>query len=112
MDSHGQLWQQGKLRPKPVSAYFSTATQGGGQESIALTLMPYFVALGMVYVPLGYADPRVFSNDEVHGASAWGAGTLAGADGSRMPTELELGVAETHGNHFATVAAKLARSDI
>lgn len=112
MDSHGQLWQQGKLRGKPVGAYFSSASQGGGQESIGMSMFPYFVALGLVFVPLGYADPRVFTNDEVHGASAWGCGTFAGADGSRLPTELELGVAETHGNHFAMIASKLAPIDI
>jgi NAD(P)H dehydrogenase (quinone) len=62
----------------------------------------------MVFVPLGYADKKVFSFDEVHGASAYGAGTFAGGDGSRQPSQLELDVSETQGKLFAATAAKLA----
>jgi NAD(P)H dehydrogenase (quinone) len=75
-------------------------------------MFPYIAAMGMVYVPLGYADPSVFNNDEAHGASPWGSGTLAGSDGSRQPSTLELNVAESHGKHFATIAAKLAVMDV
>lgn len=32
----------------------------------------------------------MFSNDAVRGGGPWGAGTLAGADGSRQPAEVEL----------------------
>lgn len=62
----------------------------------------------MVYAPLGYVDPKVFSFDEVHGGSPWGSGTFAGPDGSRMPSDLEKAVAVTHGKHFAGITAKLA----
>jgi NAD(P)H dehydrogenase (quinone) len=62
----------------------------------------------MVFVPLGYVEPKVFSFDEVHGASAYGSGTFAGPDGSRKPSVLELEICETHGKHFAKIAAKLA----
>jgi NAD(P)H dehydrogenase (quinone) len=95
MDSTGSLWQKGALIGKPGGVFQSTATQGGGQETIGLSTVPFFVHHGMVFVPLGYRDAKVFSNDEVHGASAYGAGTFAGGDGSRMPSELELSVAET-----------------
>jgi NAD(P)H dehydrogenase (quinone) len=50
----------------------------------------------------------MFNNEEVHGGSAYGAGTLAGADGSRQPSQLELDIAESHGKHFASIASKLA----
>jgi len=71
-------------------------------------MISFFAHQGMVYVPLGYVDPKAFSFDEVHGGSAWGSGTYAGPDGSRMPSELELGIAESHGKHFAGIASKLA----
>ena len=64
--------------------------------------------MGLVFVPLGYVEPKVFTFDEIHGASPWGAGTFAGADGSRKPSELELEVCESHGKHFASITAKLA----
>ena len=63
---------------------------------------------GMIYVPVGYTYPSLFDNSQVHGGGPWGAGTIAGGDGSRQPTELELGLAKHQGIHFAKVAKKLA----
>jgi len=108
MDSTGSLWQSGKLVGKTGGCFFSTGTQGGGQETIGLTTVTFFAHHGMVFVPLGYADPKVFSHDEPHGASPYGSGTFAGSDGSRQPSELEKSVGESHGKHFATITAKLA----
>jgi len=69
----------------------------------------FFSHQGMVFVPMGYIEPKVFSYDEVHGASPYGCGTYAGPDGSRQPTDLEKEIAESHGKHFAGIAAKLAK---
>jgi NAD(P)H dehydrogenase (quinone) len=109
MDSTGQLWQQGALTGKAGGCYFSTATQGGGQETIGLTTVTFFTHHGMVFVPLGYVESKLFVMDEVHGSSPYGSGTFAGLDGSRMPSELELAVAETQGKNFTNIAAKLAK---
>ena len=64
---------------------------------------------GMVFVPLGYSTPKLFDMDAPHGGSPYGAGTLAGPDGSRQPSALEKDIAEAHGEHFGTIAAKLAK---
>lgn len=109
MDSTGGLWMKGALVGKAAGVFQSTGSQGGGQETIGLTIVPFFAHHGMVFVPLGYVDPKVMTHDEVHGASPYGSGTFAGADGSRMPSQLELDVCETHGKHFASIAAKLAK---
>ena len=109
MDATGSLWQEGALAGKAAGVFFSTGTQGGGQETIGLTIVTYFAHQGMVFVPLGFANPKVFSFDEVHGASAYGAGTFAKSDGSRQPSALEKEVAETQGKQFASIAAKLAK---
>jgi len=106
-DSTGGLWQKGGLVGKPVSCFFGTATQGGGQETSALTAYPNFVHHGMIIVPIGYTDPRLFSNEEVHGGSPYGAGTLSGGDGSRQPSKLELGVAEHQGKYVTGIANAL-----
>lgn len=45
--------------------------------------------------------------DVIHGGSAYGAGTFAGADGSRQPTSIELQIAEHQGLHFAQTATAL-----
>lgn len=105
-DATGSLWSSGALIGKPAGVFFSTAQQGGGQETIGLTLIPQLAHHGIIFVPLGYRDKRLFVNTEVHGGSPYGAGTIAD-DGSRQPSELELGVAETQGKSFAEIAAKL-----
>ena len=69
MDSTGGLWQKGALTGKAAGCFFSTGTQGGGQETMGLTTVTYFTHMGMVYVPLGYVDPKMFNMDEIHGAS-------------------------------------------
>lgn len=45
--------------------------------------------------------------NEITGGSPYGAGTLAGADGSRQPTANELAIARFQGRHVAEIAKKL-----
>ncbi|PVU87944.1 hypothetical protein BB561_006113 [Smittium simulii] len=109
-DSTGQLWASGALQGKMAATFFSTASQGGGQECTALSFLPNLVHHGMIYVPLGYANTNLFSVDEVVGGSPWGAGTVANGDGSRQPSEKELEIAVTQGERFAqTVAQYLSK---
>jgi len=107
-DSTGALWQKGALVGKLASVFFSTGTQGGGQETTALTSYVSFAHHGMIIVPIGYSDKRLFSMTETHGGSAYGAGTFSG-DGSRQPTEMELGIAEHQGKLVAGYAAKFKK---
>mmetsp|Transcript_14970 Transcript_14970/g.18214 ORF Transcript_14970/g.18214 Transcript_14970/m.18214 type:complete len:200 (+) Transcript_14970:52-651(+) len=108
LDATGSLWMQGKLVGKPAGIFFSTGTQGGGQETTALTFITQLTHHGMLFVPIGYSSPLIMNLDEIHGGSPYGAGTLAGADGSRMPSELELNVAKHQGSYFAGVVKKLS----
>jgi NAD(P)H dehydrogenase (quinone) len=107
-DSCGGLWAKGELVGKPAGIFFSTGTQGGGQETTSFTAVTFLAHQGMVFVPLGYRDPGLFNMEEIHGGSPWGAGTLAGADGSRQVSKLEKEVATTQGKSFAEVAKKLS----
>ncbi|KAF1331194.1 Nad quinone oxidoreductase, partial [Globisporangium splendens] len=108
LDSTGGLWQTGALVGKPAGIFFSTGTQGGGQETTAFTTLTYLAHQGLTFVPLGYRSPLLFNFEEIHGGSAWGAGTYAGPDGSRQPSKLELDVAKVQGESFAQVAKKLS----
>jgi NAD(P)H dehydrogenase (quinone) len=108
MDSTGSLWMSGALIGKAAGTFVSVGSQGGGQETVNLSMIPFLVHQGMVFVPLGFADKRMMSFDEVHGASGYGSGTFAGADGSRQPSDLEKSICEMHGKIFAKTAAKLA----
>ena len=108
MDATGGLWQNGKLVGKTAGVFQSTRTMQGGQESLAMNCMSFFAHQGMVFIPLGYIDPKAFSYEEIHGGSPWGSGTYAGPDGSRQPTSMELSIAENHGRHFAKLTAKIS----
>lgn len=108
-DATGQLWQTGALNGKFAAFFDGTATLGGGQETTAMTNMGHFVHHGMIYIPLGYGDSSLFNLTEVHGGSPWGAGCLSGADGSRQPSTLELGVAEYQGKRVAEIANRYKR---
>jgi NAD(P)H dehydrogenase (quinone) len=99
--------EKGALVGKPYGVFFSTATQVGGQETTVLTSLSNFTHHGMIFVPIGYSSPLLFNMDEVHGGSPWGAGTLAGPDGSRQPSQLEKDVATHQGKYFTGVAAAL-----
>lgn len=108
IDSTGGLWAEGKLYGKPAGAFVSTGTNGG-RETTIYNLLSTLTHHGMLYVPLGYkaAFGELTTLDEVHGSSPWGAGTVAGTDGSRQPSELELKVAKIQGEEFGAVVAKI-----
>ncbi|QPG77031.1 hypothetical protein FOA43_004428 [Brettanomyces nanus] len=108
-DGTGGLWANGALYHKPVGIFVSTGT-GSGREMTVVNTLSILAHHGMIFVPLGYAKcfADVANVTEPHGASAWGAGCLAGGDGSRKPSALELRVAKVQGEEFAKAASKLA----
>ena len=108
LDQAGGLWFQNKLVGKAASVFCSTATQHGGQESTILTFIPTILHLGMIYVGLPYTFSGQFGYEEVKGASPYGASTVAGGDGSRQPSAIELEAARFQGAHVAAIAAKLS----
>ncbi|AQK84267.1 NAD(P)H dehydrogenase (quinone) FQR1 [Zea mays] len=108
LDATGGLWQGQALAGKPAGVFLCTGTQGGGQETTALTAVTQLAHHGMLFVPVGYTfGAGMFGIDQVRGGSPYGAGTFAGADGSRTPTEVELAMARHQGTYFAGIAKKL-----
>jgi len=108
LDATGQLWANGSLVGKVGSVFASSATQHGGQESTILSFHTTLLHQGFVIVGLPYAFQGQMRVDEVSGGSPYGATTIAGGDGSRMPSENELEAARFQGKHVANIAAKLA----
>ncbi len=108
LDQAGGLWFQNKLVGKVASVFTSSATQHGGQESTILTFIPTLLHLGMIYVGLPYSFSGQFGHDEVKGSSPYGASTIAGGDGSRQPSAVELDAARFQGAHVAEIAAKVS----
>ncbi|KXJ89543.1 quinone oxidoreductase [Microdochium bolleyi] len=107
-DKTGKQWATGAFAGKMAGLFVSTASLGGGQESTCLAAMSTLAHHGIIYVPFGYskAYPDLVDLTEVHGGSAWGAGTFAGPDGSRQPSERELRIARIQGKSFYEIAQK------
>jgi NAD(P)H dehydrogenase (quinone) len=107
-DATGALWASGALYGKPAGVFVSTGTAGGGQELTVRSILSILTHHGIIYVPLGYRNTfaQLSNLSEVHGGSAWGAGTFAGGDGSRQATELELEVATIQGSSFYEIVKK------
>lgn len=109
LDQTGSLWAGNKLVGKVGSVFASTATQHGGQETTITSFHTTLLHLGMIIVGLPYSADGQKTMNEISGGTPYGATTLAGGDGSRMPSENELELARFQGRHVAEIAARLAR---
>jgi NAD(P)H dehydrogenase (quinone) len=109
LDQTGALWGKGALVGKVGSVFASTGTQHGGQETTITSFHSTLLHHGMVIVGVPYTEAGLTYMDNISGGTPYGATTLAGADGSRQPSENELKIARFQGKHVAEIATKLAR---
>lgn len=109
LDSTGSLWRERKLVGKVGSVFTSSGTQHGGQESTILSFHITLLHHGMIVVGLPYVFHGQSAMDSITGCSPYGASTIAGPDGSRMPSEDELAGARFQGQWVAEIARKLNR---
>ena len=107
LDQKGGLWFGGKLIGKVASVFTSTATQHGGHETTITSFHTNLLHHGMIIVGVPYSCKELMALDEVTGGSPYGAGTLAGGDGRRQPSENELAIARFQGTHVANIVNKL-----
>lgn len=107
LDQTGGLWMKGAFVGKVGSAFTSTATQHGGQETTLIGLIQTLLHHGMLIAGLPYAWAGQSRIDEVTGGSPYGATTITGGDGKRMPSENELEGARWQGRYVAETARKL-----
>lgn len=107
MDQAGGLWMTNALVGKAGSVFTSSATQHGGQETTITSFHSTLLHLGMVIVGVPYSEKRQMTVAEITGGSPYGASTIAGGDGSRMPSENELAIARFQGKHVAEITKKL-----
>ena len=106
IDRTGGLWTEGALIDKIGSVFTSSATQHGGQESTILSFHTTLLHHGMILVGVPYSETRQSTMDEITGGSPYGASTIAG-DGSRLPSENELGIARFQGKRVAEITERL-----
>ena len=101
IDSLGGLWFQGRLNGKAASAFASSSTNHGGNETTILSLYAPAAHLGMIIVPTGYADPILFEAGTPYGASS------VSENIAKPPSPSELAVARFQGRRVTDVAAAL-----
>jgi NAD(P)H dehydrogenase (quinone) len=107
LDRTGGLWVRGALTGKVGAAFTSSATQHGGQETTQFSIITNLLHLGLIIVGLPYSFKGQMTLGEIVGGSPYGASTIAGGDGSRQPSEIELAGARFQGDLVARTALKL-----
>jgi NAD(P)H dehydrogenase (quinone) len=107
LDQTGPLWMRGGLVGKIGSVFTATASQHGGQETTITSFHTTLLHHGMIIVGLPYTWAGNAQMNEISGGTPYGASTLAGADGSRLPSDNELEGARFQGRHVAGLAQRL-----
>ncbi len=108
LDQAGGLWARGALNGKVGAAFTSSASQHGGNETTLFSMITNLLHFGMVVVGLPYSHAGQMTLDEIAGGAPYGATTIAGADGRRLPSLIELAGARHQGALVARTAAKLS----
>jgi len=111
LDQTGGLWAQNAFVGKVGSVFTSTSTQHGGQETTLITFYITLLHLGMIVVGLPYSEVRQTTMSEITGGSPYGASSVSGASGGRMPSENELAMARFQGKHVASITSRLVNSN-
>ncbi|MND55332.1 NAD(P)H dehydrogenase (quinone) [compost metagenome] len=101
IDGLGGLWFAGKLNGKVGSVFGATSSKHGGNEATLLSIYGPMAHLGLIIVPLGYADPAMFKAGTPYGA------THVSHHDTLMPDEDHLAVAQYQGRRVASVARSL-----
>ena len=107
LDQAGGLWAKGALHGKVGAAFASSATRHGGNETTLFSIITNLLHFGMTIVGLPYSHVGQMTLEEIVGGAPYGATTVAGGDGSRQPSEIELQGARHQGELVAKLAGKV-----
>jgi NAD(P)H dehydrogenase (quinone) len=107
LDTAGGLWARGALNGKVGAAFTSSATQHGGNETTLFSILANLLHFGLVIVGLPYSHAGQMTLDEIVGGAPYGATTIAGGQGQRQPSQIDLAGARHQGELVAKTAAKL-----
>jgi NAD(P)H dehydrogenase (quinone) len=111
-DQTGGLWSQNAFVGKVGSAFTSSATQHGGQETTLISFYVTLLHLGMIVTGLPYTENRQTTMSEISGGSPYGAGSISGPSGGRMPSENELAMARFQGKHVTNITCRLVNTNV
>ncbi|NHF72045.1 NAD(P)H:quinone oxidoreductase [Paracoccus xiamenensis] len=111
-DTLGGLWAENALVGKVGAVFASTGSQHGGHEATLLSSHIPLMHFGMVVAGMPYTFSGQTEKDSIIGGAPYGAGTIAGGDGSLKPTETDLAGARFQGAHVARLAKALTTAEI
>lgn len=107
LDQAGGLWMSGALNGKVGGAFTSSASQHGGQETTLFSIITNLLHFGMTIIGLPYSHQGQMTLDEIVGGAPYGSTTIAGGQGQRQPSAIELAGARHQGELIARTANKL-----
>lgn len=105
IDQAGELWQEGRLADKPVTAFTSAFNRHGGSEATILSLGNVFYHWGALIVPPGYTDPVVYAA----GGNPYGTASVTGPTGDDS-NAAALEAATYQGRRLAQITTRLLAS--
>ena len=106
LDGTSELWLGGALIDKPATAFTSTSSLHGGQESTLLTMLVPLLHHGMVYAGLPYSEIELMETST--GGTPYGATHVAGKRSDRPLDEHERRLAQAQGHRLARLALALS----
>jgi NAD(P)H dehydrogenase (quinone) len=109
LDQLGELWMKNTFVSKVGSVFTSSNSQHGGQETTITSFHTTLFHLGMIIIGVPYSETRLLTTQEISGGTPYGASTLAGDTGKRMPSENELAIARYQGKYVAEVTHALKK---
>ncbi|MCH4562828.1 NAD(P)H:quinone oxidoreductase [Halomonas sp. EGI 63088] len=105
IDSTSELWLGGTLVDKPASAFTSTSSLHGGQETTLISMLLPLLHHGMVYAGLPYSETEVM--DTTSGGTPYGASHLAGKRSDRPLDDHERHLVRAQGRRLARLTLAL-----
>jgi len=106
-DQTGGEWVNNTLVGKPAPVFTGSNTQHGGQETTIISTHLTLLHHGCIIVGLPYTFKEQMTIEEISGGSPYGASTIAGPGGVRMPSANELKLARGLGRHLTSIANNL-----
>lgn len=110
-DQTGGAWMEGALIGKPAAVISSSNNQHGGQETTIVASMFTLLHHGCLLVGLPYSFKEQMTMEEISGGSPYGASTIAGAQGERMPSLNELAMARGLARRLTDIAERLGSTE-
>ncbi|UYG01801.1 NAD(P)H:quinone oxidoreductase [Halomonas sp. LR3S48] len=105
IDSTSALWLNGALVDKPATAFTSTSSLHGGQETTLVSMLLPLLHHGMVYAGLPYSETDLMTTTA--GGTPYGASHVAGQRSDQPLADTERRLVRAQGKRLARLALAL-----